>query len=86
MFKQRQLPRPPRLARGHCRLQTTARLFRQQRGEQRVLRGGSWDTSLEKIGATHRHSEDPGYYDICFGYDIYGFRIVRSAAASRARP
>ena len=55
-------------------------------GEQRVLRGGSWDTPMEKIGATHRHSEDPGYYDICFGYDIYGFRIVRSAAASHARP
>ena len=28
-----------------------------------------------------RHSEPPGFADVCFGYEAYGFRCVRRAAA-----
>lgn len=48
-------------------------------GEQRVLRGGSWDTDPRQCSSTYRYHEDPGYADVCFGYDVYGFRCVRNA-------
>ena len=49
----------------------------------RVIRGGSWDSAAEKCRSAFRYHEIPGYVDICFGYDIYGFRVVRSAESSR---
>ncbi len=52
-------------------------------GETRVLRGGCWNSSERKCCSSFRYNEDPGYTDPCFGYDIYGFRCVRSAGASR---
>jgi len=27
----------------------------------------------------NRYNENPGYADVCFGYDIYGFRCVRAS-------
>jgi len=48
-------------------------------GKTRVLRGGSWDSSAGECTSSYRHKDDPGYADVCFGYDVYGFR-----AASRA--
>ena len=50
-----------------------------QKGKTRVLRGGCWNTSDAKCSSAYRYNEDPGYTDPCFGYDIYGFRCVRSA-------
>ncbi|MGD8241068.1 MAG: formylglycine-generating enzyme family protein [Armatimonadota bacterium] len=49
-------------------------------GDTRVVRGGCWRSPAEKCRSSHRNNEAPGYSDICFGYDIYGFRAVRRAA------
>ena len=52
-------------------------------GDERVLRGGSWRASAESCRSAARHSEPPGFADVCFGYEAYGFRCVRRAAAAR---
>jgi formylglycine-generating enzyme required for sulfatase activity len=48
-------------------------------GKTRVVRGGSWRTGPETCRSGYRYNESPGYADVCFGYDIYGFRCVRKA-------
>jgi len=48
-------------------------------GKTRVLRGGSWDSDAGECTSSYRHKDNPGYADVCFGYDVYGFRAVRSA-------
>ena len=48
-------------------------------GEERVLRGGSWRSSPERCRSSARDSETPGFADVCFGYEAYGFRCVRKA-------
>jgi len=48
-------------------------------GETKVLRGGAWKFSAESCRSGYRYNENPGYADVCFGYDIYGFRCVRNA-------
>ena len=48
-------------------------------GQNKVLRGGAWRFSAENCRAGYRYNESPGYSDVCFGYDIYGFRCVRKA-------
>jgi len=48
-------------------------------GETRVVRGGAWKFSGDSCRSGYRYNENPGYADVCFGYDIYGFRCVRSA-------
>ena len=48
-------------------------------GEDRVLRGGSWATSDAACRSSARASEAPGFADVCFGYEAYGFRCVRRA-------
>jgi sulfatase modifying factor 1 len=48
-------------------------------GETKVVRGGSWKFSPESCRSGYRYNEAPGYADVCFGYDIYGFRCVRNA-------
>ena len=48
-------------------------------GKQKVLRGGAWRFSAENCRSGYRYNENPGYADVCFGYDIYGFRCVRNA-------
>jgi len=50
-------------------------------GDERVLRGGSWKTSADACRSSARFSEPPGFADVCFGYEAYGFRCVRSAGA-----
>ncbi len=50
-------------------------------GEERVLRGGSWGASPEACRSAARASEPPGFADVCFGYERYGFRCVRRAPA-----
>jgi formylglycine-generating enzyme required for sulfatase activity len=47
------------------------------RGEERVLRGGSWNTGDEACRSAARKGETPGLADVCFGYEAYGFRCVR---------
>ncbi|MFC1715187.1 formylglycine-generating enzyme family protein [Candidatus Poribacteria bacterium] len=49
-------------------------------GETKVVRGGSWDSTADKCRSSYRYNENPGYSDVCFGYDIYGFRCVRKPA------
>jgi formylglycine-generating enzyme required for sulfatase activity len=48
-------------------------------GETKVVRGGAWKFSADSCRSGYRYNEDPGYSDVCFGYDIYGFRCVRNA-------
>ena len=48
-------------------------------GDTRVLRGGSWDSEADECTSSYRHKDNPGYADVCFGYDVYGFRAVRRA-------
>ena len=48
-------------------------------GEERVLRGGSWASPAGACRSSARASEPPGFADVCFGYEMYGFRCVRSA-------
>jgi formylglycine-generating enzyme required for sulfatase activity len=51
-------------------------------GENKVLRGGAWRFGEESARAGYRYNENPGYSDVCFGYDIYGFRCVRKSPAA----
>jgi len=53
-------------------------------GETKVLRGGAWKFSAESCRSAYRYNENPGYADVCFGYDIYGFRCVRNAGTTAA--
>jgi len=46
-------------------------------GEKKVLRGGCWNSTPDACRVAYRYNENPGYTDVCFGYDIYGFRCVR---------
>lgn len=48
-------------------------------GDNKVVRGGAWKFSVQSCRSGYRYNEDPGYVDVCFGYDIYGFRCVRNA-------
>ncbi len=48
-------------------------------GETKVVRGGAWKFSADSCRSGYRYNEDPGYSDVCFGYDIYGFRCVKNA-------
>ncbi len=48
-------------------------------GDTRVLRGGSWDSEARECTSAFRHKDRPGYADVCFGYDVYGFRCARRA-------
>lgn len=48
-------------------------------GDTKVVRGGSWKASADSCRAGYRYNEGPGQPDVCFGYDIYGFRCVRNA-------
>jgi formylglycine-generating enzyme required for sulfatase activity len=49
-------------------------------GEKRVLRGGSWRSDASQCRCSARSAETPGFADVCFGYEMYGFRCVRKAA------
>lgn len=51
-----------------------------EEGTNKVLRGGAWRFSADNCRSGYRYNEDPGQADVCFGYDIYGFRCVRRAS------
>ena len=48
-------------------------------GDNKVVRGGAFKFSSESCRSGYRYNEDPAYSDVCFGYDIYGFRCVINA-------
>jgi formylglycine-generating enzyme required for sulfatase activity len=50
-------------------------------GKTKVVRGGCWRVSAENCRSGYRYNENPGYADVCFGYDIYGFRCARRIPA-----
>ena len=52
-------------------------------GKTKVVRGGCWRVSADNCRSGYRYNENPGYADVCFGYDIYGFRCARKASANR---
>ncbi len=52
-----------------------------EKGDSKVVRGGAWKFSDQNCRSGYRNNENPGYVDVCFGYDIYGFRCVRNAPA-----
>jgi len=52
-------------------------------GETKVVRGGAWKFSDQNCRSGYRYNENPGYVDVCFGYDLYGFRCVRNAPAPK---
>lgn len=47
------------------------------RGEECVMRGGSWSKPAGACRSSARASETPRLADACFGADNYGFRCVR---------
>jgi formylglycine-generating enzyme required for sulfatase activity len=47
-------------------------------GDSKVVRGGSWSAEASQCRSSYRFHEDPSYTDVCFGYDVYGFRCVRN--------
>ncbi len=54
-------------------------------GQTKVVRGGSWRAGAEMCSSAYRYNENPGYADVCFGYDIYGFRCVRKITGASKR-
>jgi len=54
-------------------------------GQTKVVRGGAWRFKPESCRSGYRYNENPGYADVCFGYDIYGFRCVRKLAGGSKR-
>jgi formylglycine-generating enzyme required for sulfatase activity len=51
------------------------------KGNERVLRGGSWKSSADACRSTYRAS-DPSINDTCLAADTIGFRCVRKAPES----
>ena len=55
-----------------------------QTGENRVVRGGCWDSRPDMCRSAYRNYENPGYTDVCFGKDVHGFvgfRCVKQMAS-----
>jgi formylglycine-generating enzyme required for sulfatase activity len=51
-------------------------------GQKRVIRGGNWNSPPEKCASWFRAADAPGLPDVCLGYDVYGFRCVKSAVSN----
>lgn len=48
-----------------------------EQGKTKVVRGGCWRATPDNCRSGFRYNENPGYADVCFGYDIYGFRCAK---------
>ena len=48
------------------------------KGQERVLRGGAWNSTADSCRSTYRTS-DPSINDTCLASDAIGFRCVRNA-------
>ena len=53
-------------------------------GEERVLRGGAWNSTAESCRSAYR-SSDPSIDDTCLASDAIGFRCVRRAPPAEAQ-
>jgi formylglycine-generating enzyme required for sulfatase activity len=47
-------------------------------GKKKVVRGGGWSSRADECRSAFRNNEASVYSDVCFGFDVYGFRCVRS--------
>ena len=54
-------------------------------GDERVLRGGAWNSSADSCRSSYR-SSDPSIDDTCLASDAIGFRCVRNAPTPTAAP
>ena len=52
---------------------------------RRVMRGGSWKSSVEMCRVTFRQGQQTGDSDACFFTDFCGFRCVRSVSEAEAK-
>jgi formylglycine-generating enzyme required for sulfatase activity len=52
-------------------------------GENRVVRGGCWDSRPDSCRSSHRNYEAPGFTDACFAKDVNGFIGVRCVRTQR---
>jgi len=55
-------------------------------GENRVVRGGCWNSRPDECRSAYRNYENPGYTDVCFGKDIHGFVGFRCVRKSEQPP
>jgi formylglycine-generating enzyme required for sulfatase activity len=58
-------------------------------GENRVVRGGSWNSKPADCRSAYRNYELPAFTDICFAKDIHGqigFRCVKRLNSERTKP
>jgi formylglycine-generating enzyme required for sulfatase activity len=58
------------------------------RGQDRVVRGGCWNSKPDHCRSAYRNFELPAFTDICFAKDIHGqigFRCVRAAGRRAGR-
>ncbi|MCP4263366.1 MAG: SUMF1/EgtB/PvdO family nonheme iron enzyme [Planctomycetes bacterium] len=53
------------------------------KGEERVLRGGAWNSSTDSCRSSYR-SSDPSIDDTCLASDAIGFRCVRNASNNKS--
>jgi formylglycine-generating enzyme required for sulfatase activity len=53
------------------------------KGEERVLRGGAWNSSADSCRSSYRTS-DPSIDDTCLASDAIGFRCVRNASDNKS--
>ena len=49
-------------------------------GNEKVLRGGSWNSPRQATRSSYRLGENPGFSDACQARDAIGFRCVRKAS------
>jgi formylglycine-generating enzyme required for sulfatase activity len=47
------------------------------KGNEYVLRGGSWKSAADALRSAYRLGENPGFSDACLARDAIGFRCVR---------
>ncbi len=58
-------------------------------GQNRVVRGGCWNSKPNFCRAAYRYYEIPAYTDICFAKDLHGqigFRCVKKQTAAPSHP
>jgi len=52
-------------------------------GENRVVRGGCWNSRPDMCRSSYRNYEDPGFTDACFAKEVNGFVGFRCVRARR---
>ena len=57
-----------------------------ERGDERVVRGGSWRSPAENCRSAYRDKQPPGFADACFDRHLFGFRCVRRPGNDTTTP